>query len=47
MTGFMVNGKETLLQTDYITKRADLPKKVMVSAVWKGETRIHFIDTEQ
>ena len=26
MTGFMVNGKETLLQTEYITKRADLPK---------------------
>ena len=27
VTGFMVNGKETLLQTDYITKRADLPNR--------------------
>ena len=49
ITGFMVNGKETLLQTDYITKRADLPKKGY-GICWsflERKTRIHFIDTER
>ena len=49
MTGFMVNRKDTLLQTDYIMKRADLPKRLwyLLEFLGKDKTRIHFIDTER
>ena len=42
MTGFMVNGKETLLQTDYITKRADLSKRLWYLLEFLGKEKLGF-----
>ena len=42
MTGFMVNGKDTLLQTDYITKRADLPKRLWYLLEFLGKEKPGF-----
>ena len=42
MTGFMVHGKETLLQTDYIMKRADLPKRLWYLLEFLGKEKAGF-----